>query len=115
MIGKKINYSKIVPLFEVKEMVKERLDQNDKGIEPTYEQNLVSDYSKKFVKVTPAKGKKLLEDLKKLEGVSENFAIKIVDILPEDLDEINLLVPKQEKVDESKLKDVIELVKKYKA
>ncbi len=115
MIGKKVSYSKLVPIFEVKDLVKERVDQNDKGIEPTYEQRMVLEYTKRFAKLTPAKGKKLLEDLKKFEGLPENAMIKIVDILPEDTDEITLLLSKQDKVSPESLKEIIELIKKYKA
>lgn len=115
MIGKKLNFSKPVALFEVKDMVKERLDQNDKGVEPTYEQNMVNEYSKKFVKLTPAKSRKLLEELKKIDGLNENFAIKIADIVPEDIDELNLLVPRGEKFEEPKLKEVLDIVSKYKS
>jgi len=58
MIGKKINSSQYISLAQVKDILKERLDQNEKGIEPTYEQNLAKDYVKKLAKLTPAKARK---------------------------------------------------------
>lgn len=112
MIGKKVLGVKPVSVFEVKEILKERLDENEKGEEPTYEQNMAYDYAKRFVKLTPAKGKKLLEELLGL-GFSEYLAFKIADILPEDMDELNLLVPRNEKVPEETLKQALELVAKY--
>lgn len=112
MIGKKVLGVKPVPVFEVREILKERLAENEKGDEPTYEQNLAFDYSKKFAKLTPAKGKKLLEELLSL-GLSEYLALKITDILPEDMDELNLLPARTEKVPEESLKQALELVAKY--
>lgn len=113
MIGKKLISSRILALFELKDLVKERIDANEKGVEPTYEQNMVTDYSKKFVKLSPAKARKCFDELKKIDGVSEVFASKVVDVLPEDLEELNLLIPRSEKVDEAKLKDILEAVKKF--
>ncbi len=100
-------------MVEVKDLLKERLDMNEKGIEPTYEQNLAIDYSKKFSKLTPAKARKLLDEIKDIEGFNELIAIKVVDILPEDLDELNLLIPRQQKIEEDKLKQALELVTKF--
>lgn len=115
MIGKKATISRIVPLFEVKDMVKERLDINEKGVEPTYEQNMVMDYSKKFVKLTPAKSRKLLEELLELEGMTEPLAVKILDILPEDMDELTLLISKNDHVQPDSLAKAFELVKKHRS
>ncbi|MEK7539725.1 MAG: RNA polymerase Rpb4 family protein [Patescibacteria group bacterium] len=112
MIGKKLLGVKPVSVFEVKEILKERLDENEKGEEPTYEQNMASDYAKRFAKLTPAKGKKLLEELLAI-GLSEYLAYKITDILPEDMDELNLLPARNEKVPEETLKQALELVAKY--
>ncbi|MDO8634613.1 MAG: DNA-directed RNA polymerase subunit F [archaeon] len=112
MIGKKILGVKQAPVFEVREILKERLDENEKGDEPTYEQTMAFDYSKKFAKLTPAKGKKLIEELLGL-GLSESVAMKITDILPEDMDELNLLAQRTEKVPEESLKQALELVAKY--
>ena len=113
MIGKKINSTQVVSLSEVKDILKERIDKNEKEVEPTYEQNLTTDYVKKFVKLTPAKTKKLLEDIKKLGFVDERTAIKIADVVPEDLDVLCLVIPKDAPLDESRQKQILELVSKY--
>lgn len=115
MIGKKVYSSKEVPVFEVKQILKERIDANDKGVEPTYEQNLVMDYAKKFSKLAPSKSQKLFSDLKKIEGISDSLAVKIVDVLPSDIEEMNLLIPRNDKIEESKINEALELVKKHSA
>ena len=113
MIGKKLFSSRPVPVFEVKQLLKDRIDANEKGVELTYEQSMVQDYTKKFSKLAPSKSEKLFSDLKKIDGVSEVLAVKIADILPLDMEQISLLVPRSEKIEESKLNEALELVKKY--
>jgi len=113
MIGKKINSQKYVSLLETIGIIKERLDMNEKGIEPTYEQNLTKDYVKKFSKLTPAKAKKLFEELKKLDYIDERTAVKITDIVPEDTDVLKLVLPKDSSIDEAKEKELMELIQKF--
>lgn len=113
MIGKKINAQEFISLSEVKDILKERLDLNEKGVEPSYEQNLASDYVKKFVKLTPAKAKKLLEELKKLDFLQPQTAIKIADIVPEDEDILNLIFSKSQDISDAQKKEVLETVKKF--
>ena len=113
MIGKKINSNEYISLFEVKGILKERLDQNEKGVEPTYEQNLAKDYVKKFVKLTPAKSKKFLEELKKIDDLQDKIAVKISDIVPEDEDMLNLVLSKEESVDQALQQKILEIIKKY--
>lgn len=110
MIGKKIISNKAVPLFEVKEILAER---NEKG-ELTYEQNLTYGYSKKFSKISKSKGAKLLDELKNIEGIDEKLAVKLVDILPKDLEDLNLVIPKGIKIEEDKLQEILKTIKKFK-
>ena len=109
MIGKRVNSSEDVPLYKVKDLLKEK----SKEGELSYEQNLTYDYVKKFGKITPAKAEKLLEELKKVDGMDDKTAIKILDILPKEEEKLKLLVPKDSTMDESKLKEILELVTKY--
>jgi len=108
MLGKKLESSKPVPIFEVKEMLKER----EADGELTYEQTLANDYVKKFSKLTKAKGIKLIEELTPLVEDQE-LAVKIADIMPAELERLKLLIPKGMKVEEAKLKEIFELVLKY--
>jgi|SRR3989338_6529272 len=112
MIGKKINSVENVPIFTVKEILKERLQTTEKGEETSYELNSANEYVKKFSKLTPAKGKKMFAELKALEGVSEELAIKITDILPETDVELQLLTPRNINLDDKTKSAILELVKK---
>ena|SRR3989338_86330 len=113
MIGKHISSVKNLSLLEVKDTIKERLAVKEKGEEVSYEQNLANEYSKKFSKLSNAKQEKLLKELSEIEGISEDLALKIVDILPEDLAELRLLVPKSPEFDDAKLGKVLDLLSKY--
>src|SRR3989344_1879707 len=109
MIGKKVISSQNSPLFEVKEVLSER----NKDGELTYEQQHALDYSKKFTKVTPAKGEKLLKELREIEGLDEDFITKAIDILPIDMETARLISYKGSAITDDKIKQVVELTSKY--
>jgi DNA-directed RNA polymerase subunit F len=109
MIGKKLESVEQVPVFQVKEILKERSSLG----ELTYEQNLAYEYSKKFSKVTKAKGEKLLKELTAVEELDKKLVIKIVDILPADKDDLQLLLPKGTSIDDAKAEEILEIVSKY--
>ncbi len=109
MIGKKVVSMQNVALFEVKETLTER---NKEG-ELTYEQQQAFDYAKKFCKITPAKGEKLLKELKEIEGLDEDFVTKAVDMLPQDIDTARLISYKGSAITDERLKQVVELTAKY--
>lgn len=108
MIGKKVISEENVPLFKVKEVLAER---NKEG-ELSYEQQAAFDYSKKFTKLTPVKGEKLLKELKEIEGLDEDLVTKLVDIVPFDLETARLILHKGD-LDEDKLKQVVDITSKY--
>lgn len=107
MIGKKLLASKPVTLSDVKEYLKERSEQG----ELTYEQNLTNDYVKKYAKLAKTKAAKLFEQVMAIEGINEEIAVKIVDLMPQNLDVLKLLVPKGAKVKEEDLQAILKAVK----
>ncbi len=108
MIGKKLLSAQNAPLFEVKELLSER----HKEGELTYEQQAALDYSKKFSKVTPAKGEKLLKELRELD-LDEDFITKAIDILPSDAETAKLIPYKGSGITDDKIKQVVEITSKY--
>jgi|SRR3989344_560132 len=112
MIGKKINSVENLPLYDVKDMLKERLAEKGKDDKISYELESANEYVKKFAKITSAKGKKLLAEIKKIEGVPEELAIKITDMLPENDAEFQLLIPKNISLDDQTKSQILELIKK---
>jgi len=110
MIGKKVLESRSVPLSEVTELLKERKKESK---ELTYEQDLTLKYVKKFGKLTPSKTTKILKELAEIQGLSEDFRVKISDILPKEIETLRLLVPRNQTVPEETLKQILDIVKKY--
>ncbi len=97
---------KPVSIVEVKKI----LTQRKKEGELIYEQKAVLEYAKQFDKVKP---KQVEEALKKLEemGITEELRVKIVDVLPETVEQVKLLFEKQRKVlSDEEINKIIEIV-----
>ncbi len=109
MIGKQVISRENVPLYAVNEVLAER----SKDGELNYEQQQAFEYSKKFSKITPAKGEKLLKELREIEGLSEDFITKAVDILPLDVNAARLISGKDMGIDNAKLEQVVAATSKY--
>lgn len=109
MIGKEIKSRRNVGLHEIKELLKERKEAG----ELTYEQTSALDYSKKFCKLTKSKAAKLISELQKFEGIDEPLAMKIADLVPENIERLKLLISKTTTIDDSKLKEIMKTVSGY--
>ncbi len=110
MIGRKINSKEPIALFELKELLSER----SKEGELTFEQQAALDYSKKFSPLTKSKSEKLLNELKKIDGVSLDLIVKIVDLLPQTDEELQLILSKGTSLNEFQSKNILQLTQKYK-
>jgi DNA-directed RNA polymerase subunit F len=110
MIGEKILEKKPVSLVEVKQLLSER----KKAKDLSYEQDITFKYAKKFSKLSLAQAEKLKSELASIQGLNAETAVKIVDILPEKKEILQLLIPKDVVVDEAGLKAILDLCKKYK-
>ena len=75
---------------EAKEILKER----KKEIELGYEQKNSLDYLKKYDKLTKKKEENIIEELKKIPKLRERQIISIVNILPQDNDDLRLVMEK---------------------
>lgn len=109
MIGVKVLEKRPVTLAEVKQLLSER----KKGKDLSYEQDLTYKYSKKFAKVSPAQAEKLREELASVEGLNDVTVTKIIDLLPEKKEVLQLVIPKEVLVDEAGLNSILGLCKKY--
>jgi DNA-directed RNA polymerase subunit F len=109
MMEEKVLEKKPIPLVEVKELLKERAKEGDL----TYEQELTLKYAEKFSKLPKSKAEKLMQELKKIEGLPEEFKIKIVDILPEEKEVLELLAPKDFKLTEELTEKLLDLLQKF--
>lgn len=108
MIGKKIIDTDPITIAEVKEILTELSEQ----YELTYEQNLALDHVTKFSKLDEEKAKKLVEELS--ETLKKTQAVKIADIMPEDMADLRLLFAKERGTYKKEdLEKILEIVDKY--
>jgi DNA-directed RNA polymerase subunit F len=110
MIGKKTLETKPIPMVQVKEI----LVNFSENFEPSYEQNLTIDHVTKFSKLPLSETKELIDELKNETGLKGKYAVKLADIMPEDLMDIRLLFQK-ERIPMSKedMEKILEIVDKY--
>ncbi|MFH1249448.1 MAG: hypothetical protein V1660_04840 [archaeon] len=82
--------------------------------EETEKINQVKDYAKKFLKIKSVDSKKLNQELEGMGLIKlkqENIA-KIIDILPEDADDVRKIFS-EASLDENEISKILEVTKKY--
>ncbi|MBN1160168.1 MAG: DNA-directed RNA polymerase subunit F [Candidatus Diapherotrites archaeon] len=110
MIGKKILDKKYVSLPAVMKMLNERLGEN----EPSYEQEATLKYVDKFAKISSEAAEKMAKELIDLGFLDDKEVVKVIDIMPQDYDDINAIVQRRTGVLEtSDAQKIIDIVKKY--
>lgn len=108
MIGKKVIDTNPITIAEVKEMI----EGVQEHYELTYEQNLAFDHVTKFSKLDTESAKKLVEELEEL--IKKTQAIKIADIMPEDLADLRLIFAKERgSIKKEDMEKILEIVNKY--
>lgn len=118
MIGKKVIDSEPITISEAREIlmkkVEEKADENNEvdGHQFTYEQNLTIDYVNKFALLPADDAKELRTKLE--EYLTPQQAVKVVDIMPEDLDDLRLIFAKERRIIETDtLQSILDLVDQY--
>lgn len=108
MIGKKVIDTDPITIAEVKEM----LGVLSEHYELTYEQNLALDHVTKFSKLDEEAAKKLVEELSEI--IKKTQAIKIADIMPEDMADLRLIFAKERgSFKQEDMEKILEIVNKY--
>jgi DNA-directed RNA polymerase subunit F len=101
--------TRYVSLAEVKNL----LEKEGKKRELTYEQKLALEHAKHFSKIGVTKAKMMVEELCKLERITEPFANKIVDILPMHPEEVRAIFAKERfTLEEDEIKKILKIVEK---
>jgi DNA-directed RNA polymerase subunit F len=109
MIGKKTLETNPIPMAKVKEILTDFSGQFDLS----YEQNLTLDYVNKFSKLSLEDSEKLVSELED-KKIKRKLAIKITDVLPEDLADLRLLFAKESIVSKKKnMDELLEVINKY--
>ena len=109
MIGEELLARKPIPLSKVKNLLEKRKREG----ELTYEQENALKYAKMFSKIKKKVRDQMLNELMQLETINEELAVKIVDIMPADLEIMKILPEKKGSVREEDLEKAFEIVQKY--
>ena len=110
VIGKETVKSRFATVGEVGEVLEARKGEGELG----FEQQVTLDYAKKFTKLDKGKRETLLKELLDFEKIKEEAAVKIVDLLPTNADQLRLIFSKERYVlDDKETGEVLDVVKKY--
>lgn len=108
MIGKKVLDSHPIPLVNVKPLLEER----EEAHELSYEQNLALDHVTKFSKISVENAAKQVSELEEI--IKQTQAIKIADVMPEDMDDMRLIFAKERgSHKKEELENILKIVNKY--
>ena len=92
--------------------VAELLDARKAEKELSYEQDIAWKHAKKFAKLSEEKEKKLSEELETLGVLTQEELVKLVDILPDKKEIVQMAVPRLEKDADRILEIILKFVKK---
>jgi DNA-directed RNA polymerase subunit F len=106
MIGKKLLSERHITIPHAKAMMTNKANID----ELSYEHGCALDYLEKFAKLSPEDAEKLVEELKEL-GLDEKTAVKIADMLPEDIEDLKLIFYKSDIPKNSE--DILDIVSQY--
>ncbi|MDR3291880.1 MAG: RNA polymerase Rpb4 family protein [Methanobrevibacter sp.] len=108
MIGKKTLETDPIPMTNVKKI----LEDFSGKFELNYEQNLTLDHVNKFSELSFEDSEKLIDELESI--IKRKYAIKIVDVLPEDLADLRLLFAKERiPIKKESMEEILDILNKY--
>ena len=106
--NKKIRY---VSIAEVKNILS-KISKNRPEL--IYEQKIAFEHAQKFAKLPVKKTKSLINELKKMDYLTEKLVYKIADLLPTREEDVKTIFAKEKvALDDEKIKKIIETVGKY--
>ncbi|MFB6088652.1 MAG: RNA polymerase Rpb4 family protein [Candidatus Aenigmatarchaeota archaeon] len=98
-----------VPAAEARNSLKKRNDEDLK-----YEQKICLDFLKKHVDIQVTKARKMMNELEDVGRIKPHQAAMIVNILPEDKEDVRLLFSKERtRLKEEEMDKILEIVDEY--
>lgn len=108
MIGKRILENEPIPAAKVKQI----LEDFSETYELSYEQNLTLDHVTKFNKISLEDAEELVEKLSDI--VKRKHAVRIADIMPQDLSDLRLMFAKERvPIKKEELGNILKIVDEY--
>ena len=109
MIGKKSLGNEPIPAAKVKQI----LEDFSENYELSYEQNVTLDHVTKFNKIALEDAEELIEKLQET-GLKKKYAVRITDLMPEDLADLRLMFAKERiPIKPEELEDILKIVEDY--
>lgn len=106
----KILDEKLITNTQAKEILKDRSKETDLG----YEQKNTLTYLKKYDKLTEKKAQELAESLTQLKKLRERQIVRIINLMPEDNDDLRIILEKDyNNLTEDEKKLILNNVKKF--
>jgi len=113
MIVKTVLAEENLTLSEVKEIFLELTTPRSEE-EFTYEFRRALDHVKNFSKLTGSQARQLVNELKNLEKMKEEIAIRIADIMPLSKDEVRSIYAKERfSLTEEELNEILDIVARF--
>ncbi|WP_407410951.1 RNA polymerase Rpb4 family protein [Methanobrevibacter sp.] len=110
MIGKNVIESEPIPGVKVKKVLEEFSEDN----ELNYEQNVTLNHLARFKRYSVEDAEEIIEKLQDEFDLRPKVAVHIVDLVPEDLDDLRLIFAKEPKqVDKAEMEKILELLEQY--
>ncbi len=106
MIGKKLVDERYISISHARDMMANKANID----ELSYEHGCALDYLEKFAKLSSEDAEKLINDLINM-GLDEKTAVKIADILPEDMEDLKLIFYKSDIPKNSE--EILDIVSQY--
>lgn len=110
MIGKKIIESEPIQSVKVKEALEEFSQEN----ELNYEQNITLNHLSRFKRYSFEDSEKIISELKDKIGLRHKVAVRIVDLIPQDLSDLRLIFAKEAtNIEKEQMEDILEILDQY--
>ena len=111
MIVKRILGEELITLAEARELLKKEARASK---ELSYEKRKAVEHAEAFSELSAKKAREMVDELKKLDKVTEEIAIRICDLMPRTKDEIRAIYAKERfTIGEKELNDILDIVSKY--
>jgi|TARA_B100001971_G_C18244632_1_gene573351 DNA-directed RNA polymerase subunit F len=110
MIGKNVIKERVITIAEAKKLLKDSMKEEE---EPIYEKKIALDYFNKVSKLNAKKSRKLVEDLIKSDDkIREVTAVKIVDLMPKDEEDVRAIFAKERYVlEKENIENILDKIK----
>ncbi len=111
MIGKEIIESEAIPGAKVKEILEEFSQDN----ELNYEQNITLNHLSRFKRYSAEDSEEIMEKLQeKFPNLRTRVIVHIVDLVPQDLDDLRLIFAKEPyQPDNAEKEEILEFLEQY--